>query len=106
MHISIDDFGVGYSSLSYLKRLPVKEMKMDKSFVMKMAVDENDAAIVRSTIGLAHDLGQRVVAEGVEDEETLELLSGMGCDMAQGFCFCEPVPTEKIPTLLWSDPHA
>jgi diguanylate cyclase (GGDEF)-like protein len=90
--VSIDDFGTGYSSLAYLKRLPVQELKIDKSFVAHMASDENDAAIVRSTVGLAHDLGLRVVAEGVEDQGTWDMLSGVGCDIAQGYFISRPLP--------------
>jgi diguanylate cyclase (GGDEF)-like protein/PAS domain S-box-containing protein len=90
--VSIDDFGTGYSSLAYLKRLPVQELKIDKSFVAHMATDENDAAIVRSTVGLAHDLGLHVVAEGVEDQAAWDLLSAMGCDVAQGYFISRPLP--------------
>jgi len=90
--ISIDDFGTGYSSLSYLKRLPVDEIKIDKSFVLNMANDDSDAAIVRSTIGLGHDLGLSVVAEGVENQETLDLLTALGCDVAQGLHLAAPSP--------------
>ena len=88
---SIDDFGTGYSSLAYLKRLPATEIKIDKSFVTDMGVDDNDAVIVRSTIDLAHNMGRRVVAEGVEDRETLELLAILGCDHAQGFFISKPM---------------
>ena len=94
--LAIDDFGTGFSSLSYLKRLPVKEMKMDKSFVMKMASDENDAAIVRSTIELGHNLGLRVVAEGVENEGIWQQLSMLGCDLAQGYYLTRPVPPNEL----------
>ena len=94
--LAIDDFGTGFSSLSYLKRLPVKEMKMDKSFVMKMASDENDAAIVRSTIELGHNLGLRVVAEGVENEDIWQRLTALGCDLAQGYYLTRPVPAEEL----------
>jgi EAL domain-containing protein (putative c-di-GMP-specific phosphodiesterase class I) len=94
--ISIDDFGTGYSSLAYLKRLPVDELKIDKSFMAHMASDENDAAIVRSTVGLAHELGLTVVAEGVENQETWDLLSALGCDVAQGFFFSRPVPAAAL----------
>ena len=90
--ISIDDFGTGYSSLAYLKRLPVDELKIDKSFVAHIASDDNDAAIVRSTIGLAHDLGLAVVAEGIEDEATWDYLAGLGCDVAQGYFISRPLP--------------
>jgi diguanylate cyclase (GGDEF)-like protein len=90
--VSIDDFGTGYSSLAYLKRLPVHELKIDKSFVANMASDDHDAAIVRSTVGLAHDLGLRVVAEGVEDQPTWDLLVEVGCDVAQGYFISRPLP--------------
>jgi len=98
--ISIDDFGTGYSSLSYLKRLPVDEIKIDKSFVLNMATDDSDAAIVRSTIGLGHDLGLSVVAEGVENEETLDLLKALGCDVAQGMHLAVPAPASHLPACL------
>lgn len=96
VRIGIDDFGTGYSSLAYLKRLPVDEIKIDKSFVMQMASDENDQAIVRSTIGLGHDLGLVVVAEGVENLHTQDLLSVLGCDLAQGYYLGRPVPPDDL----------
>ncbi len=99
--ISIDDFGTGYSSLAYLKRIPVDELKIDKSFVMDMEQDENDAVIVRSTIDLAHNLGLEVTAEGVETSGALDLLDVLGCDYAQGYYICRPVPAEKITS--WID---
>ncbi len=83
--LSIDDFGTGYSSLAYLKELPVRELKIDKSFVLNLAEDVNDQVIVNSTINLAHNLGLKVVAEGVENVESLALLADMGCDVAQGW---------------------
>jgi diguanylate cyclase (GGDEF)-like protein len=95
--ISLDDFGTGYSSLASLKRLPVNEIKIDRSFVMNMAAAESDAVIVRSTIDLAHNLGLRVVAEGVETEEICNLLTGLDCDVAQGFYLSRPVPAADIP---------
>ncbi len=96
VHFAIDDFGTGYSSLAYLKRLPVDEIKIDKSFVQQMAGDENDAAIVRSTIGLGHDLGLRVVAEGVEDRAAWNLLGELGCDSAQGYYVGRPMVGKEI----------
>ncbi|MEQ6340773.1 MAG: EAL domain-containing protein [Gammaproteobacteria bacterium] len=94
--LSIDDFGTGYSSLSYLKQLPVHELKIDKSFVLGMAVDDNDAVIVRSTIDLAHNIGLAVVAEGVEDKATYDLLTRLGCDVAQGYYISRPIPAEEL----------
>ncbi len=100
VHIAIDDFGTGYSSLAYLKKLPLKTLKIDKSFVIDMAHDDNDAAIVRSTIDLAHNLGYRVVAEGIENVQTHQMLAALGCDGAQGFHFGHPVPSEDFSRLL------
>jgi diguanylate cyclase (GGDEF)-like protein len=96
--LSIDDFGTGYSSLSYLRELPVSELKIDRSFVMNLmgALSDNEAVIVRSTVDLAHNLGLRVVAEGVEDRATLECLRELGCDEIQGYYLCRPVPAEEL----------
>ena len=95
VNIAIDDFGTGYSSLTYLKRLPVDEIKIDKSFVLGMSGDEDDAAIVRSTVDLGRNLGLRVVAEGIESSATWTALTTLGCDMAQGFYLSPPVtPSE------------
>jgi diguanylate cyclase (GGDEF)-like protein len=94
--ISIDDFGTGYSSLSYLRRMPVDELKIDKSFVTDMALDENAAVIVRSTIDLGRNLGLRVVAEGVETREVWEHLAALGCHVAQGYLFGRPVPAPEF----------
>lgn len=96
LQLSIDDFGTGYSSLTYLKQLPVDELKIDKSFVLQMHHDENDAAIVRTIVGLAHDLGLQVVAEGVELEEHFEQLRKIGCDAAQGHYMCRPLPFKEF----------
>jgi diguanylate cyclase (GGDEF)-like protein len=94
--IALDDFGTGHSSLSYLKNLPIDELKVDRSFVMGIAGDERDAAIVRSTVQLARSLGLRVVAEGVEDAETWSLLLDLGCDEAQGYHLARPLPSEEL----------
>jgi diguanylate cyclase (GGDEF)-like protein len=98
--LSVDDFGTGYSSLANLKRLPVDVIKIDKSFVMDMAIDPSDAAIVRSTIDLAHNLGLRVVAEGVESHQAWQHLAELGCDLAQGYYLSRPVPAESLNRLL------
>jgi len=98
--LSVDDFGTGYSSLANLKRLPVDVIKIDKSFVMEMAVDASDAAIVRSTIELAHNLNLRVVAEGVESEDAWRHLEALGCDYAQGYYLSRPLPAEAATRLI------
>jgi diguanylate cyclase (GGDEF)-like protein len=97
--LAIDDYGTGYSSLAYLRRLPLNEIKIDKSFVQRMARDASDAVIVRSTIDLAHNIGLNVVAEGVEDETTLDRLRSMGCDMAQGYHVSKPLTAADV--LTW-----
>jgi diguanylate cyclase (GGDEF)-like protein len=98
--LSVDDFGTGYSSLANLKRLPVDVIKIDKSFVMDMAIDASDAAIVRSTIDLAHNLGLRVVAEGVESHQAWTRLKELGCDLGQGFYVSRPLPAADLGRLL------
>jgi diguanylate cyclase (GGDEF)-like protein/PAS domain S-box-containing protein len=96
IQIAIDDFGVGHSTFSYLKHLPVNEIKIDRSFVQDMSRSDSDAAIVRSTIDLAHSLGLEVVAEGIENEETWAQLADMGCDVAQGYFFSQPLPPDAF----------
>jgi diguanylate cyclase (GGDEF)-like protein len=102
--LSIDDFGTGYSSMSYLKTLPVKELKIDRSFVMGMANDPDSAVIVRSAVDLGHNLGMTVVAEGVEDGTAQSELAGMGCDLVQGYQICRPVPARELE--LWIEAHS
>jgi EAL domain-containing protein (putative c-di-GMP-specific phosphodiesterase class I) len=94
--ISIDDFGVGFTSLAHLKTLPVGTLKIDKSFVRDLLIDESDRAIVTSVIMLGHNLGMEVVAEGVEDRPTLEHLSMLGCDIAQGYYLSKPLPPQQL----------
>lgn len=96
IQISIDDFGTGYSSLAYLKRLPAQELKIDKSFVLDMLNDPSDATIVKTTINLAHDLGLKVVAEGVANEFINEELIRLGCDYLQGFYISKALPKEEF----------
>jgi EAL domain-containing protein (putative c-di-GMP-specific phosphodiesterase class I) len=105
IRFSIDDFGTGYSSLSYLKKLPIHEIKIDKSFVMDMLENENDAVIVRATIELAHNLGLKVVAEGVENAETLEALRNLGCDVIQGFYFSQPLSAKDFDEKWLENPY-
>jgi diguanylate cyclase (GGDEF)-like protein len=104
--LSIDDFGTGYSSLAYLKRLPVQELKIDKSFVLKMESDADDTKIVRSTIDLGHNMGLKVVAEGLETYAAWELLARMGCDQGQGYFISRPMPAEQLAAWLgqWTPP--
>lgn len=94
--LSIDDYGTGYSSLSYLRQMPVSEMKIDRSFVMHLLDNPNDEIIVRSTIELAHNMGLKVTAEGVESEGVLERLRLLGCDLAQGYLISKPIPAEAL----------
>jgi EAL domain-containing protein (putative c-di-GMP-specific phosphodiesterase class I) len=94
--LSVDDFGTGYSSLAYLRRLPVHEVKVDKSFVFRMAIDHDDATIVQSIVELGHNLGLAVVAEGVEDQISWDRLRAMHCDIAQGYLLSKPVPANEI----------
>lgn len=96
INVSIDDYGTGQSSLGYLQKLPATELKIDKSFVRTVADDERNAIMVRSTIAMAHELGMKVVAEGVEDAECLDKLRAMGCDTAQGWLISKPVPANQI----------
>ena len=93
---AIDDFGTGYTSLAALKHLPADELKIDKGFVLHLADDAADAAIVAATIGLGHGLGMQVVAEGVESRETWEMLAALGCDAAQGYYVSRPLPAAAI----------
>ena len=102
--VAIDDFGTGYSSLAYLTDLPIGELKIDKSFVRAMGSDTRNAIVVRSTIELAHNLGLRTVAEGIEDSFTFERLRGLGCELAQGFHMSKPLPASSL--LNWWDTHA
>lgn len=94
--ITIDDFGTGYSSLAYLTKLPLHTLKIDKSFVLDMVKDENDAVIVRSIIDLAHNLGYRVVAEGIESSDIREILNKLGCDGGQGFYISRPLASDAF----------
>jgi len=95
VHIALDDFGIGYSSLAYLNRLPLDEIKIDRSFVIGMIDDESSATIVRATVDLGHGLGYGVVAEGVENVETRQRLSALGCDAIQGFLVARPMPADQ-----------
>ncbi|SFU57588.1 putative bifunctional diguanylate cyclase/phosphodiesterase [Pseudoduganella namucuonensis] len=108
LDLSIDDFGTGYSSLAYLKRLPVNELKIDKSFVLNMENDIGDTKIVRSTIDLGHNMGLRVVAEGIESEAVWRLLMRMGCDQGQGYFMSRPIPADQLAAWLenWRPPIA
>lgn len=101
--LSIDDFGTGYSSLAYLKKMPLTELKIDKSFVSDVLESENDAVIVKATINLAHNLGLQVTAEGVENKQVLDLLNSYDCDIAQGYFFSKPIAIDEFN--LWMQKH-
>jgi len=98
VQLALDDFGTGWSSLTHLQRMPVHEIKIDRSFVAAMATEANSAAIVSSTVDLAHALGLRVVAEGIEDEATWRRLRAVGCDAAQGYHLSRPIPAAEFET--------
>ena len=100
--MSLDDFGIGQTSLGYLSSLPVHELKIDKSFVMDMLDNPAHAAIVRSIVDLGHNLGLRVVAEGMDTPEIYQALSGLDCDIVQGFGIAKPMPIDMLH--LWLDP--
>ncbi|MBI3995999.1 MAG: EAL domain-containing protein [Nitrospirae bacterium] len=102
--LSIDDFGTGYSSLGYLKKLPVDTIKVDKSFVMDMVSDESDTAIVKCAIAFGHNLGLKVVAEGVENRETWNRLAALGCDSAQGYYMSRPIPSAELARWIGESP--
>ncbi|MDH5599903.1 MAG: EAL domain-containing protein [Gammaproteobacteria bacterium] len=96
IEIAVDDFGTGYSSLAYLKQLPLSKLKIDKSFIMDMIEDDNDAIIVRSTIDLAHNLEMNVIAEGIEEKEILQLLAKLGCESGQGYYISRPKTEDDL----------
>lgn len=100
LQISIDDFGTGFSSLSYLLRFPVDELKIDRSFVNNIGRAEKDASLVRAIIGMGHDLQLKVVAEGVETAEQATFLAERGCNLLQGYFFHRPMPEDQFLRLL------
>ncbi len=100
IRISIDDFGTGYSSLSYLKRFPIDVLKIDQSFVRDIPKDEDDAAIASTIITMAHSLGLKVVAEGVETMEQLKFMRQHGCDAMQGYYLSKPIPPAQFEIFL------
>lgn len=99
VQLSLDDFGTGYSSLTFLSRLPVDEVKIDRSFVARMLTSSRDDVVVRGTISLAHGLGLRVVAEGVETPNEHQRLLALGCERAQGYYYSRPMPIQALPDL-------
>jgi EAL domain-containing protein (putative c-di-GMP-specific phosphodiesterase class I) len=104
--LSIDDFGTGYSSLSYLKKLPISKLKIDQSFIRGISKNASDREIIKAIITMSHSLNIKVVAEGVEYENQLNFLRKLGCDMAQGYLFCYPIPAEKLSELLSKEQSA
>jgi EAL domain-containing protein (putative c-di-GMP-specific phosphodiesterase class I) len=100
LHLSLDDFGTGYSSLAYLKRFPFSSVKIDRAFVTEITTNTGDAAIAKAIIGMGHSLQLKVIAEGVETAEQLQLLRESGCDQIQGFYFSGPVPADEFAGML------
>ena len=103
IQLSVDDFGTGYSSLSYLHRFPINTLKIDKSFVINMGVNDENYEIIRAIVTLAHSLGLDVVAEGIETEKQLAKLRDLGCEYGQGFLFSKPVNVTEATALLGSN---
>jgi EAL domain-containing protein (putative c-di-GMP-specific phosphodiesterase class I) len=104
--ISIDDYGTGQSSLGYLQKLPATELKIDKSFVQTIVTDSRNAIMVRSTVELAHQLGMKIVAEGIEDEPCLQFLAEMGCDTGQGYHIGRPMSAAALADYLGEEVRA
>jgi EAL domain-containing protein (putative c-di-GMP-specific phosphodiesterase class I) len=102
MQVSLDDFGTGYSSLSYLKKFDIDYIKIDQSFVRHLGPDSSDLALCEAMIVMAHKLGMKVIAEGVETAEQRDLLAAAGCDYGQGYFFSRPLPARELETLLWA----
>lgn len=102
IQVAIDDFGTGYSALSYLKKLDIDYVKIDQSFIFNLATDDNDKALAEAIVVMAHKLGLKVIAEGVETQEQLNLLAMMGCDYAQGFLYSRALTPEDFERLMKS----
>jgi EAL domain-containing protein (putative c-di-GMP-specific phosphodiesterase class I) len=100
LRFSVDDFGTGYSSLSYLKQIPINELKIDQSFTRDIAKIDKVARLVHATVLLGHSLDMKVVAEGIEDQETFDILKEFGCDLGQGYLFSQPISSKDFLTWL------